>query len=208
MISIVLFASAIAYFLGSINTSIIVSKLMGKSDIREHGSGNAGVTNTLRVMGKGAALIVVIGDFLKGVAAILVAKYAFGFFNIDGNAMVPQYFAALFVVIGHIYPVFFGFRGGKGIMTSIATVFMLDWEIAVILLLIFIAIFLATRYVSLGSCVSSVMYPILVYMFESDNKYFIALSCAMAVITVFKHRSNIMRLIRGTESKTYFKKKK
>ncbi|MBQ8525356.1 MAG: glycerol-3-phosphate 1-O-acyltransferase PlsY [Clostridia bacterium] len=206
MISIILFASAIAYFLGSINTSIIVSKLMGKSDIRTQGSGNAGATNTLRVLGKGAALVVVIGDFLKGALAILVARFAFRFFEVSGNEMIPQYFAALSVIVGHIYPVFFGFRGGKGIMTSIATVFMLDWEIAVILLLIFITIFLATRYVSLGSCVSSVMYPVLVYMFHSHDTYFIATAAVCAVLAVYKHRSNIQRLIRGTESKTYFKK--
>ena len=206
MISIILFVSAIAYFLGSINTSIIVSKLMGKSDIRTQGSGNAGATNTLRVLGKKAALIVVLGDFLKGVAAVLVAKFSFEFFNLSGASAVPQYFAALFVIVGHIYPVFFGFRGGKGIMTSIATVFMLDWEIAVILFLIFVAIFFATRYVSLGSCISSVMYPVLVYMFHRQDTYFIAVAVACAFLAVFKHRSNIKRLVNGTESKTYFKK--
>lgn len=206
MLSLILFTSAIAYILGSINTSIIVSKLMGKSDIRNHGSGNAGATNTLRVLGKGAAIIVVVGDFLKGALAVLIAKFAFEFFSVSGNDMLPQYFAAMFVIIGHIYPLFFGFRGGKGIMTSIATVFFLDWEIAVILLLIFIAIFLTTRYVSLGSCVSSVMYPVLVYMFHSHDTYFIVTSVLVAALAVFKHRSNIQRLVRGTESKTYFKK--
>lgn len=206
MLSLILFTSAIAYFLGSINTSIIVSFLMGKSDIRTQGSGNAGATNTLRVLGKGAAAIVVVGDFLKGVAAVLIARFAFSFFNVSGNEMIPQYFAAMFVIIGHIYPVFFSFRGGKGIMTSIATVFLLDWEIAVILLLIFIAIFLTTRYVSLGSCISSVMYPVLVYMFHSYDTYFIVTSFAVAALAVFKHRTNIQRLVRGTESKTYFKK--
>ena len=206
MISLILFASAIAYFLGSINTSIIVSKLMGKADIRTQGSGNAGATNTLRVLGKGAALVVVIGDFLKGAVAVLLARFAFEFFGVTGDINIPQYFAALFVIVGHIYPVFFGFRGGKGIMTSIATVFMLDWEIAVILLLIFITIFLVSRYVSLGSCISSVMYPVLVYMFHAQDTYFMATAVVCAILAVYKHRSNIQRLIRGTESKTYFKK--
>lgn len=206
MISIILFVSAIAYFLGSINTSIIVSSVMGKADIRTQGSGNAGATNTLRVLGKKAAIIVVLGDFLKGVLAVLVAKLAFEFFELSGNEMIPQYFAALFVIVGHVYPVFFGFRGGKGIMTSIATVFMLDWEIAVILLLIFITIFFTTRYVSLGSCVSSVMYPVLVYMFHGHDTYFIASAVVCAVLALYKHRSNIQRLVRGTESKIYFRK--
>lgn len=208
MLSLILFSSAIAYLLGSINTSIIVSKLMGKSDIRNHGSGNAGVTNTLRIMGKGAAVIVVFGDFIKGALSVLIAKYAFEFFGLTGNEMIPQYFAAVFVILGHIYPVFFEFRGGKGIMTSIATVFFLDWEIAVILLLIFIAIFVTTRYVSLGSCVSSFMYPILVYMFNPEDSFFVGTSVFVALLAIFKHRSNIKRLIQGNENKTYFKKKK
>jgi len=205
MVYLVLLCSAVAYLLGSINTSIIVSKLMGKGDIRKSGSGNAGATNTLRVLGKGAAIAVVIGDILKGVIAVLFAKLAFGYFDISGDRMLPQYFAALFVILGHIYPLFFGFKGGKGIMTGATTVFMLDWEIGVIVLLIFIAIFITTRYVSLGSCISSLMYPVLVIMFDQDV-YFIALSVIVGLLSVYKHRSNIVRLIRGTESKTYFKR--
>ena len=207
MTSLILFCSAIAYLLGSINTSIIVSKIMGKSDIRSSGSGNAGVTNTLRVMGKAAALIVVIGDVLKGVLAVLMAKYTYTYFGIDGNEMLAQYFAALFVILGHIYPLYFGFKGGKGIMTGVSTIFVLDWEIAVILLLVFVAIFAITRYVSLGSCISSVMYPVLVYMFHSDEIYFIALAAIVAALALYKHRANIQRLIQGTESKTYFNKR-
>ena len=205
MVYLVLLCSAVAYLLGSINTSIIVSKLMGKGDIRISGSGIAGATNTLRVLGKGAAIAVVIGDILKGVIAVLFAKLAFGYFDISGDRMLPQYFAALFVILGHIYPLFFGFKGGKGIMTGATTVFMLDWEIGVIVLLIFIAIFITTRYVSLGSCISSLMYPVLVIMFDQDV-YFIALSVIVGLLSVYKHRSNIVRLIRGTESKTYFKR--
>ena len=115
--------------------------------------------------------------------------------------------AALFVILGHIYPLYFGFKGGKGIMTGATTVFMLDWEIGVIVLLVFVAVFVATRYVSLGSCISSIMYPILVYMFHSDDTYFMALSVIVAIVSVYKHKSNIVRLIKGTESKTYFGKR-
>lgn len=207
MTYLILFCSAIAYLLGSINTSIIVSKIMGKADIRKSGSGNAGATNTLRVLGKGAAIAVVIGDILKGVMAILIAKFAYQYFNISGDEMLAQYFAALFVILGHIYPLYFGFKGGKGIMTGATTVFMLDWEIGVIVLLVFVAVFVATRYVSLGSCISSIMYPILVYMFHSDDTYFMALSVIVAIVSVYKHKSNIVRLIKGTESKTYFGKR-
>ncbi len=207
MTYLILFCSAIAYLLGSINTSIIVSKLMGNQDIRKSGSGNAGATNTLRVLGKGAALAVVLGDILKGVAAILVARLAYSYFNVSGDEMLAQYFAALFVIIGHIYPLYFGFKGGKGIMTGVTTVFMLDWEIGVIVLLIFIAVFVTSRYVSLGSCVASAMYPVLVYMFHSGDIYFIGLSLIVALLSIYKHKSNIQRLIRGTESKTYFGKR-
>ena len=207
MTYLVIFCSAIAYLLGSVNTSIIVSKLMGKSDIRNFGSGNAGATNTLRVLGKGAAVLVVLGDLLKGVLAVLIARYAYSYFGITGDAHLAEYFSALFVIIGHIYPLYFGFKGGKGIMTGAATIFVLDWEIAVILLLIFVVIFALTRYVSLGSCISSAMYPVLVYMFHGSDRYFIALSVAVAIIAVYKHRTNIQRLIKGTESKTYFNKR-
>ncbi len=207
MTCLILFCSAIAYLLGSINTSIIVSKLMGKQDIRKSGSGNAGATNTLRVLGKGAALAVVLGDMLKGVAAILVARFAYSYFNVSGDEMLAQYFAALFVIVGHIYPLYFGFKGGKGIMTGVTTVFMLDWEIGVIVLLIFIAVFVTSRYVSLGSCIASAMYPVLVYMFHSGDIYFIGLSVIVALLSIYKHKSNIQRLIRGTESKTYFGKR-
>lgn len=207
MLSIILFSSAIAYLLGSINTSIIVSKIAAKSDIRNFGSGNAGATNTLRVLGKGAALAVVIGDALKGILAVLAARFAFAFFGVSGNIRIPQYYAALFAVVGHIFPIYFDFRGGKGIMTSIAVIFMLDWEIGVILLLIFAAIFVTTRYVSLGSCIAAIMFPLLVYMFHRNDGAFIATACIVAVLTVFKHRENIRRLVSGTESKTYFGRK-
>ncbi len=207
MVYLILFCSAIAYLLGSINTSIIVSKLMGKADIRKSGSGNAGATNTLRVLGKGAAALVVLGDILKGVAAIIIARVAYSYFNVAGDKMLAQYFAALFVIVGHIYPLYFGFKGGKGVMTGVTTVFMLDWEIGVILLLIFIAVFVTSRYVSLGSCISSAMYPVLVYMFHSADIYFIGLSIIVALLSIYKHKSNIQRLIRGTESKTYFGKR-
>ena len=205
MLYLILLCSAIAYLLGSINTSIITSKLMGKGDIRNSGSGNAGATNTLRVLGKGAAVMVLIGDILKGVLAVLFAKWAFAYFNVPGDKMLPQYFAALFVVLGHIYPLFFGFKGGKGVLTGATTVFMLSWEIGVILLLIFIAIFVTTRFVSLGSCISSILYPVLVALFYQDV-YFIAVSLIIGFLSIFKHRSNIVRLYNGTESKTYFKR--
>ena len=149
-IALIAFCICIAYLLGSINTSIIISKILG-NDIRNSGSGNAGATNTLRTFGKGAAIIVVIFDGLKGIAAVLFAKYAPEIFKVSDPEMTAMYLAGLFAVIGHVFPVYFGFKGGKGIMTAISVVFVLDWEIGLILLITCLALMLLTRYVSFGS---------------------------------------------------------
>lgn len=204
--ALVVFCVCVAYLLGSINSAIIISKLFGKKDIRDYGSKNAGATNTLRVMGKGAAVFVVIFDALKGVAAVLFAKYAPEIFAIDDPNGTAEYLAALFVVLGHIFPVYFGFKGGKGIMTSIAAIFVLDWEIGVILLVTCVVIILLTKYVSLGSCIGAVMFPVLVYMFHEENGLFVFVSLVIAALALIMHRNNIVRLVRGTESRLSFKK--
>ena len=203
--ALVAFCICVAYLLGSINTSIIISKLKG-SDIRNSGSGNAGATNTLRTYGKLAALLVVIFDGLKGVAAVLFAKYAPAIFSVEDSGNVAMYLSALFVMLGHIFPIYFGFRGGNGVMTSIAVVFVLDWEIGVILLVCCLALMLLTKYVSFGSCVGAVLFPILVLMFHEGNRVFIAVSVIIGALVLIKHRTNIKRLILGTESKLNFKK--
>lgn len=203
--ALVAFCVCIAYLLGSINTSIIISKLKG-SDIRNSGSGNAGATNTLRTYGKGAALVVVIFDALKGIAAVLFAKYAPTLFKVADPGNIAMYLSALFVVIGHVFPIYFGFRGGKGVMTSIAVVFVLDWEIGVILFVSCLALMLITKYVSFGSCVGAVLFPVLVYMFHENNYVFITVSIVIGLLALVKHRTNIKRLIQGTESKLSFKK--
>lgn len=204
--ALVVFCVCIAYLLGSLNTAIIISRLFGKRDIRDYGSKNAGATNTLRVMGKGAALCVVIFDALKGVAAVLFARLAPSIFAVDDINHTAEYLAALAVVAGHVFPVYFGFKGGKGIMTSIAVIFVLDWEIGIILLVTCVVIMVLTKYVSLGSCIGAIMFPMLVYMFHEDNGLFIAVSLIMAFTALFMHRTNIVRLVHGTESKLSFKK--
>jgi len=203
--ALIAFCICVAYLLGSINTSIIISKLKG-SDIRNSGSGNAGATNTLRTYGKGAALVVVIFDALKGIAAVLFAKYAPILFKVADPGHVAMYLSALFVVIGHVFPIYFGFRGGKGVMTSIAVVFVLDWEIGLILLVSCLALMLITKYVSFGSCVGAVLFPVLVYMFHENNPVFITVAVIIGLLALVKHRTNIKRLIQGTESKLSFKK--
>ncbi|MBR2404319.1 MAG: glycerol-3-phosphate 1-O-acyltransferase PlsY [Clostridia bacterium] len=194
----IIISAIVAYLLGSINTSIIVSKLFAKSDIRSHGSGNAGATNTLRVLGKKAAALVVIGDGLKGVLAILAARYVAHALS-EGSA--AEYIAAVFVVLGHVFPVFFGFRGGKGIMTSIAVVFTLSPSIGAILVVIFVVLVFLFNYISLASVISALCFPILVLIMESGDILYMVCALIIAIIAVVKHHTNIARLIKGTENK-------
>lgn len=199
----VVISSVVAYLLGSINTAIILSALKGK-DIRKEGSGNAGATNTLRVMGKKAAGLVALFDGLKGVIAVLIARLIC---NIIGEgAPEAYYFSAVFVMLGHIYPLYFSFKGGKGVMTTIAVIFMLDWRIGLILFALCIAIMLITRYVSLGSCIGAVLFPVLVAIFHTEDTVFIVSAVVIGALAVFKHRTNIVRLVKGTESKLNFSK--
>ena len=165
-----LFISAVlGYLIGSVNTSIVLSKLK-KNDIRQHGSGNAGATNTLRVMGKTAAAFVLLGDALKAVVSILLA-WLVAYLSRQGPDIVAycKYIAALTTVLGHNFPVFFGFRGGKGILTSVAVMFMLDWRIALIVLFVGVMLIVLTRYVSLGSLAGCALYPLFALAFYSSE---------------------------------------
>lgn len=207
MIYLCLLCGAISYLLGSLNTSILVSKVIGK-DVRTEGSGNAGATNTLRVFGKGAAAVVVLGDALKGVLAILItrllAKISGAYFVFP----VYEYVSGICVVLGHNFPLYFNFKGGKGIMTSAAVIFMLDWQIGIIVLVCTIVIIAISKYVSLGSCIACFVYPAAVIMFHGDDTYFVALSFIMGALALYMHRTNIVRLVKGTESKLNFSKNK
>lgn len=213
----------IAYLLGSINSSIIVGKFY-KIDIREHGSGNAGLTNTLRTLGKKAAAFVLIGDILKGVIAILVAKLLaptsiIGNYNLDGNILpiektytdLAMQVAGVLVILGHIFPVFYKFKGGKGVLTSATVIMMVNWQVGLACLLIFIIVVVLTRYVSLGSVLSAFAFP---FLFIALDKYinimedfsWIIFGCILASIVIFMHRGNISRLIKNTERKLGEKK--
>lgn len=204
MIYLCLLSGALAYLIGSVNTSMLVSAFFGK-DIRKEGSGNAGATNTLRTFGKGAAVIVLLGDALKAVIAILIAKFLTDYFTVTGNLSLPLYTAGLCVVLGHNFPLYFGFKGGKGISTSAAVIFMLDWKIGLAVLIFSVLIMAVSRYVSLGSCCGAIIFPALVVLFHRGDIYFIILSVVMAALAIFMHRKNIIRLLKGTESKLSFK---
>lgn len=195
------------YLLGSVNTSVIVGKCLGV-DIRKKGSGNAGATNTLRTLGKKAAIVVLFGDIAKTIIAILLAMLiAHVIFPADREiSLYCRYLAGLGAVLGHNFPIYFGFRGGKGILASISCILMLDWRIGLILVVIGILIMVVTRYVSLGSVSGAILYPLFVIAFNMNNKephipYYIALSVVIALLALYQHRSNLSRLLKGTESK-------
>ena len=197
-----------AYLLGSINTSIIVSRLFGETDIRQKGSGNAGATNTLRVLGVKAAIFVVLGDALKGIIAILFARFVSkSLFDVQ-NFEYCTYAASVAVVLGHVFPLYFGFKGGKGIMTAISVIFVLNWQIGLILVAIFAVFILLFNYVSLSSCVCAFCYPFLVLWLQRGDVYFFFSALVIAVIAISKHHTNIRRLINGTESKLFKSKNK
>lgn len=195
-------AGIIAYLIGSISTSIIVAKIMGGIDIRNHGSGNAGTTNTLRTLGKKAALFVLLGDFFKGIIAVLCAGVIA---NISGgDALLYECVAGFMVVMGHNYPVYFGFKGGKGVLTSFSVVLILDWRIALLLLLCEAVVIAIWKMVSLGSCLSAVLFMILSLIMRRADIYFVVLSFVLSIILIYRHRTNISRIIKGEESKLKF----
>lgn len=208
MIYALIISAIISYLLGSINTAIIVSKILKQTDIRQKGSGNAGATNTLRVFGAKAAIMVVIGDALKGILAVLMSRFvAQILFNLE-NYYYCMYAASVAVVLGHVFPLYFNFKGGKGIMTSISVIFVLDWKIGLILILVF-AIFVALfNYVSLASCVCALCYPFIVLWLHKGEYFFIISAAVIAAIAIIKHRTNIQRLLNGTESKLFKSKGK
>ena len=205
--------AVIAYFIGSINFSVIISRKMAGFDVREKGSGNAGSTNVLRTVGKKAALITLVCDILKGVVAILLALLV-SIFAKEASAAILVEAAALAVVIGHTYPIFFEFRGGKGVATSLGIILVINWQIGLICLIFALSIMAIARMVSLGSISAAVLFAILT-IFTRDHYIggiefdfsFVIFGILLAAIVIFNHRSNLKRIIAGTENKLSFKKK-
>ena len=200
----------IAYLIGSVNFSVILSKKMAGFDVREKGSGNAGTTNMLRSVGKKAAALTLLCDVLKGVVSILIAMFIGWAFKVENQSLLVQ-IAGIAVVIGHTFPIFFGFKGGKGVATSLGILIMSNWQIGLICLVFGIVLIALTRMVSLGSCAAAVLFPVLTlfitdnYIVSQGGGYFIY-SVILAIIVLFNHRSNIKRILSGTENKISFKK--
>ena len=200
----------IAYLIGSINFSIIISKKMAGFDVREKGSGNAGTTNMLRSVGKRAAALTLLCDILKGVVAILIAILVGNIIKDLDKALLVQ-IAAIAVVLGHTFPIFFQFKGGKGVATSLGVLVMVNWKIGLICLVFAVLLMVLTRMVSLGSVGAAVLYPVLVMFINTnytvpEGSNYLIFSIILAVIVVFNHRANIKRLLSGTENKISFKK--
>lgn len=196
----------ISYLLGSVNFSIILSRKIENKDIRESGSGNAGSTNMLRTYGKGIAVATMVGDMLKVAVAIGIAHLIFGNEIYNKNEILIKSFAGFFCVLGHIFPLFFKFKGGKGVATAGGMVLLIDWRIGLILLAIFLITVAVTRWVSLGSIIMAVMYPVLTYFFYKDFTLTV-IAVVFAVIIIYKHKSNIKKIANGTENKLSFDKK-
>lgn len=188
----------IGYFIGCIQSAYLVGKLMGHIDIRQYGSGNAGSTNVLRVMGKKAALFTFVSDVLKPLVAILICRIIF---KNELKVLIILY-AGLGVIIGHIWPVFLKFKGGKGVASAVSLIYfgLLDWRITAIMIVIWLVSVGITKYVSLGSVLFSISIPILLAVF-SYNTECIVLGLAIMILIVYKHMPNIKRLLSGTESK-------
>lgn len=188
-------AIVIAYFLGNISPSTLIGRARG-IDIKKEGSGNAGTTNALRVLGKKAAAVTLVIDIGKGFLAVKIGLALAG----PGAAM----YCALAAFIGHIWPVLFRFKGGKGVAVAFGAILGVNWQLALAALAIVAAAVLVTRMVSMGSVIVAIVFPVLAWFMEPD---FFWIGCVMAVIMLYAHRSNIGRIIRGEENKLSFKKK-
>ena len=200
----------IAYLLGSISFSVIISQKMAGFDVRQTGSGNAGTTNVLRSVGKKAAIFTLICDVLKGVFAILVAYIAGLIFKGKLDRALLVQLAGLAVILGHTFPIFFNFKGGKGIATALGVLLITNWNIGLICLVFALVLMALTRIVSLGSIVAAVLFPVLV-IFMPHSAYlvdgnYILYSILIAILVIYNHRANVKRLLGGEENKLDFSK--
>ncbi|MEG0876198.1 MAG: glycerol-3-phosphate 1-O-acyltransferase PlsY [Oscillospiraceae bacterium] len=187
----------VSYLLGGLNGAIISSVNFFKKDVRDFGSGNAGLTNFTRTFGSHGVLIVVLTDVLKTIIAVLFGGWLLGLL---GYPMLGKLFAGFCAMLGHVYPVYYNFKGGKATLCAGAMVWAIDWRVGIICWAIFLTVVIFTKYVSLGSIVSVLALPIGIWAFgHSGLEALLALFCAMLLI--FAHRENIKRLLAGTESK-------
>lgn len=205
----------IAYFIGSINFSVILSRKMAGFDVRDKGSKNAGTTNMLRTVGKKAALITLICDILKGAISVFIA-FILGLIIGETNKALLVQIAGIFVIIGHTFPIFFEFRGGKGVATALGVLITTNYQIGLICLVFALVIMAITRMVSIGSVLAAILFPILTIFIHNNYLVqgtegmdfgYIIYGIIIGLFVCFNHRENIKRILNGTENKLSFKKK-
>ena len=197
----------LAYLLGSIPTAVWYGKTFHKIDVREHGSGNAGATNTLRVLGNKAGFVVLFIDLLKGFLATRLSY--FSYFEMGSQSYFNfQMALGITAVIGHVFPLFAGFKGGKGIATLLGMAIALNWQIALICIIAFVTIVWITKYISVGSMSAAILAALFSFFpyFYYDNLIANSFFCSIAILVVYTHRANIKRLKAGNENKFAFKK--
>lgn len=210
-------STVIGYLLGSLNFAIIITKLFAHDDIRKHGSGNAGLTNVLRTLGKGPAALTLVGDFSKGIISVLVSRLIFWllfkYSGADYSAsviVVGDYFAVYGALLGHVFPLYYGFKGGKGILVSFGAVLILSPFAGLICFAGFLLCVIFTRYVSLGSVAAAILFPLTIMLMNLIDfghiNLEVLLTLPVSILIIYMHRANIKRLLTHTENKISFKK--
>ncbi len=194
----------LGYLMGGINGAILLSKLVEKDDVRRHGSGNAGFTNFFRNYGKRTSLLVILIDAAKAAASCLLGGWLLGKYGLRTEGMLLGGLAA---TLGHDFPAFLGFRGGKGIVCGFAAALVTDWRVGLILLAVFALVYFLTHYVSLASVLCALGFFVSFWLFYPGRPFVLILSGCLSALAIFLHRENIGRLVKGQERKTYFFKR-
>lgn len=206
-----LLAAVAAYLLGSVNCAVLFSTVLFGEDIRNHGSGNAGTTNMLRTYGAKAAALTFAGDILKGVFAVVLGRLFFSLLGAQAQQTYGAYLAGYIAIIGHMFPLYFRFRGGKGVATGLGAVCAINPPVFGVVFTVGILIAAISGYVSLASLSGAVLFPVLLAVSMLLNKGVVSLlelllACGIALLVIYNHRQNIKRLLNGTENKFYKKK--
>lgn len=202
----------VGYLLGSVNFAIIITRLCGKGDIRDYGSGNAGMTNVLRTVGKGAAALTLVGDFSKGILSVLFVRLLLFFLGDVSNTVLFDYLVAYAALLGHVFPLYYHFKGGKGILVSAGALLILSPWSFLICIGTFLIMTACTRYVSVGSITAAVAYPLgnilVTYLQYGDVIWLeVLLAVPITILIIWLHRTNIGRLLSHSENRLSFRKK-
>ena len=221
LILAILISAVLSYLLGSFNSSILVVRLLKHQDIREFGSHNAGLTNTLRCFGKGCAALTLVGDLAKGIVAVLLSK---GICELLGTGLTAQndvhfigYIAGIFAILGHVFPIYYHFKGGKGVLVGVSVFLGIDWKVFLCLIVIFAVALVISKYVSLGSIIAAACCPVVTFLFQFWQRgdlpmWYLWLNTGLAALmgawVIYMHRTNIQRLKAGNENKFSFHSKK